>query len=333
MADWGWRAVAAGFDAGRVNLEELLERQRGILTRSDAARYGLDDEKIGRLVRSGRWQRLHLGVFASFSGLPGREAVLWAAVLRAGRGAVISHGTAAELLRLVDEAGPVIHVTVPVGRHPQSIRGVRVHLSRRAAVAVHPAALPPRTRVEETVLDLADAAASVDDACGWAFRAIGRRLTTAGRLHAALDERPRARWRRDMTAVLSDVSAGVHSILEHRYARDVERAHRLPAAVRQARVLVAGRLAYLDNLYEAARLAVELDGQAGHGLEHRWLDAHRDNSHATHGILTLRYSWADVTGQPCTVARQVAQILTLRGTPVRPRPCSPACPVAAERAS
>jgi hypothetical protein len=36
-------------------------------------------------VRSGRWQRLHRGVYVAFSGDPARETVLWAALLRPGR--------------------------------------------------------------------------------------------------------------------------------------------------------------------------------------------------------------------------------------------------------
>jgi hypothetical protein len=44
-----------------------------------------------------RWRRLHPGVYAAFSGQPGRDPVLWAAVLRAGPRAILSHETAAEL--------------------------------------------------------------------------------------------------------------------------------------------------------------------------------------------------------------------------------------------
>lgn len=74
--------------------------------------------------------------------------------------------------------------------------------------ARHPALLPPRTRVEETVLDLVDAALTLDDALGWIARACGRRLTTAGRLREAASERPRLRWRREVAAGLSDVREG-----------------------------------------------------------------------------------------------------------------------------
>ena len=67
-------------------------------------------------VRSGRWQRLQRGVYAAFSGDPARETVLWAALLRAGPGAVLSHQTAAERHGLIDEPSSVITITVPASR-------------------------------------------------------------------------------------------------------------------------------------------------------------------------------------------------------------------------
>jgi hypothetical protein len=310
---------------------ELLARQRGVVTRGQAVRHGLADDVIGNRIRSGRWTAMHWGVYATFSGEPGRDAVLWAAVLRGGPGAVLSHQTAAELMGLADEPSEVIHLTVPGGRHPQAIGGVRIHRSGRARAAAHPVQLPPRTRIEDTAIDLTQAAACLDDACGWLCRAAGRRLTTAGRLRAGLDSRPKVRWRADLRIVLAEIGSGAHSLLEHRYIRDVERPHGLPPATRQARTDSGGRTRYADNLYEDARLAIELDGQVAHAIEERWADIHRDNVHAAAGILTLRYNWADVTGRPCTVARQVAEVLQQRGSPVTLRPCRPSCTAVSRR--
>ena len=53
---------------------------------------------------SGRWRRLHSGVYAAFTGPPDRAPVLWAAVLGAGPRAVLSHQTAAELHGLLSAA-------------------------------------------------------------------------------------------------------------------------------------------------------------------------------------------------------------------------------------
>jgi len=278
-----------------------------------------------RRLRAGRWCVVHRGVYATFSGDLSREAVLWAAVLRAGPGAALSHQTAAELLELTADRSEVIHLTVPVGRHPERIGGAVVHRSGTIETATHRAQLPPRTCVEETTIDLTQSAASFDDAYDWLCRAVSTRLTTTARLQASLDARPKVRWRTGLTVALAEVGDGVHSILEGRYVRDVERPHGLPTAVRQARTAPIPRSRYVDNLYEAARLVVELDGRVAHGIEQRRTDMRRDNDHAATGMATLRYSWADVTERPCAVAGQVAEVMARRGAPVTLRPCRPTC--------
>jgi hypothetical protein len=67
-------------------------------------------------------------------------AVLWAAVLRAGDGAMLSYQTAAELSGLIDQASSVIHVTVPRTRRVTKISGIAVHIAARAQQARHPRA-------------------------------------------------------------------------------------------------------------------------------------------------------------------------------------------------
>ena len=54
-------------------------------------------------ISSGTWQRLYPAVYATFTGKLSREGRLWAAVLTAGPGAVLSHETAAEIHRLTDK--------------------------------------------------------------------------------------------------------------------------------------------------------------------------------------------------------------------------------------
>ena len=148
-------------------------------------------------VTSGRWQRLQRGVYAAYSGEPARETMLWAALLRAGPGAVLSHQTAAERHGLIDGPSSLITITVPASRHPARVKipGVSIHRSDAILRTRHPAMLPPCTRVEDTVLDLIQIALTFDDAYGWICRAIGRRLTTADRISQAMDARKKVRWR------------------------------------------------------------------------------------------------------------------------------------------
>src|ERR1022692_4327194 len=133
------------------HLREIAQFQQGILTRRQAQQSGLTKDLIRSRVRQDRWQRMHAGVYAVFSGEPGRAAVLWAAVLRAGPGAMLSYHTAAELAALTDTPSTPIHVTIPDSRRIASIPGLVIHLSGRANQLRHPAKAPARTRVEETV--------------------------------------------------------------------------------------------------------------------------------------------------------------------------------------
>jgi hypothetical protein len=276
------------------------------------------------LVRGGRWQRLGVGVYAAFTGKPPRPALLWAAVLRAGPGSLLSHESAAELDGLLQPAR-LIHVTVPSARHRQPIAGVVIHRSSRSVGYKQQRGLPPRTNTEETVLDLAASAASFDDVIALIARACQLRLTTPFLLDDALRQRAKARWRAEIGRALQDGFDGVHSPLEYRYHRDVERAHGLPEPDRQAQATQHGARIFRDVHYRAYRLVVELDGKASHPDEQRWQDTRRDNAAAADGIVTLRYGWADVTERRCETARQIAMVLAGRGWRGTLKQCGPGC--------
>jgi hypothetical protein len=241
---------------------------------------------------------------------------------------MLSYQTAAEVAGLTDKRSWLVHVTVPGERRIARPAGVVVHYSSRAAQALHPARLPPQTRIEETILDLACAAQRLDDVCGFVTAGIGRRLTTEARLRQAMARRGKMRWRLELEELLSSEGDGVHSPLEWRYRRDVERPHGLPQGTAQARTRAAGRIAYRDKLYAKFGIALELDGRVAHPGDRRWDDIHRDNAAAADRIITLRYGWADVATRPCEVAAEIAQVLMSRGF-TGARACSPQCPVGA----
>ena len=285
-------------------LDGLIRRQEGILTRAQALASGMTDEMIEANLVAGRWGRLFPGVYASFSGPPPRPAQLWAAVLRAGRDAVLSHETAAELAGLMDRPSAKIHVTVPSTRTIYRIPGVLVHRSVRGGLSRHPSRTPPQTRVEETVIDLTQTARCVDDAMGWLARAVGARVTTTDRLRAAMLQRSRLRWRALLRSALEDVGTGCHSLLEIKYFRHVERAHGLPVADRQAVRQRSGRREFDDVRYRAYRTWVELDGVAAHPQSERFRDMRRDNAFVEEGGAPLRYGVGDVEEFPCHVARR-----------------------------
>lgn len=307
--------------------EEICRHQRGVVTRQQAVACGLTPEQIRARLRSGRWRRLFPGVYATFSGTPPRSAQLWAALLTAGDGAVLSHETAAELCGLLDAPRPAIHVTIPAARRVRRIPGMVVHISKHLDAARHPGKAPPQTRVEQTVLDLTQTARTLDQALSHLTRAVARRLTTVQRLRTALTARRKARWRAEINATLSDVEEGCHSPLELRYMHDVERAHGLPAGLRQGRRARRGGRWYDDVRYPSYDTLVEVDGRAAHPEDQRWRDLHRDNAGVAEGLSVLRYGAADVTTRACAVAAQVAGVLRRNGWTGQATPCGSDCPV------
>lgn len=296
-----------------------------MVSRDQAIAAGLSRHVIAGRIESGQWQRLQRGVFAAFSGPVPRESQLWSVTLRAGTRAVLSHHTAAELWRLSDAPQETVHVTVPRGIGLLEIPGVVVHYSSRVARARHPVRLPPQTRLEETVLDLADLARTAEEAVAWPIRACERRLTTPDRILAALKDRGRARWRYDVADAIPDIRAGAHSPLELRYARDVERRHGLPRGDRQRRVIRGVTRQYIDVLYADYDVIIELDGVLAHSADGKSRDARRDNANTLAGYHTLRYGWVPVAYHACATALEVFRLLHRNGLRVPFRPCGTTC--------
>lgn len=191
-----------------------------------------------RLLPEQRWSRLSPGVFCTGSGMTW-PAAAWAAVLVGGDRARLGGRAAGFLAGRVDEppddtvvrvaaAGstPVRQTLLPcrwtVRRDRQGLRG--------SSVLGH----PPRIRTGDVVLDLI-AEATETEAIDLMTAAVGRRLVSPAQLARALDRRCAVPNRKPLAAVLNDVTAGAHSPLELRHLRDVERAHGLPAGIRQVR--------------------------------------------------------------------------------------------------
>jgi very-short-patch-repair endonuclease len=311
-------------------LDETIRNQCGAITRGQALAAGMSVGAIRSRLDGGRWQALFRSTYATFSGPVPRDCLLWAAVLYAGDGAVVSHESAAELVGLADQPSELLHVTVATERKVRRAAGIVVHRSNRAIIARHPLRTPPQTRIEETVVDLTQVSATLEEAIGWAARACGRRLTRPDRIREGLTARKKVRWREELLATLTDVASGAQSSLELRYLRDVERAHRLPRGSRQHAVRRPGGQWYDDVRYARFGVTVELDGRAAHPDEARWRDMRRDNAAAVDGRRVLRYGWTDVAGQPCAVAAQVATVLRASGWTGMARRCGPHCSMITE---
>jgi hypothetical protein len=218
------------------------------------------------------------------------------------------------------------------GDHPgqqacPAAAGLRIHLSSFDYPRWRPQrGIPPHTFYADTIVDLAAAADNLDDVVGWVSRGIARRLVSETELKAAVAARRRLRWREEIGEVIERVAGGSHFPLEFRYDRDVERAHGLPAAAKQAKfVKPDGTRGFRDRCYREYGLIVELDGGRYHPAEQRDQQRVRDNEAVVTTGATLRYGWADIDRTPCDTAAQVYRALRSRGYPGTIQLCSASC--------
>ena len=324
---------AAGFIIGGMDrgisptIRATIKAQAGIVSRRQLLRDGTNRMTIVSKVKSGQWRQVHPGVYLTFTGELTRQAELWAAVLYAGRGAMLSHETAAEILGITDRRAASVDVAVPAPRRVRAPHGVTIHTSSVVYHRWRPfPGYPPHTFFDETVIDLVDAAEHLDDAIGWVTRALGKRVTQAPFLMAAMSARKRLRWRGEISEFLEASAGATESVLEYRFDRDVVEAHGLPAPEKQVTFSKGnGRKGRRDRAYVKHQLFVELDGKLYHAEDHRSDDQHRDNDAAATGNATLRYGWHDVTLGACESAAQLYAALRQRGYRGAIRSCSPGC--------
>ena len=304
----------------------LARNQAGLVSRRQALGAGLTRGMIDAKIKFGWWELVHEGVYKTFTGQLTRDGLLWAAVLHAGRGAYLSHGTAAEINRLTDDAPPAIDVTIPGNRRVIAPKGIIIHRSTHKAMTWRPPGIPPYSIAEQTVIDLVQAAADKDEIVAVVTSGFNRNLLTENHLRAVARTREKLRWRHDLDEIISMAAGGTHSPLEYRHDTDVQRAHGLPEPVKQAKFLKPdGTSGYRDRYYpQYGRLVIELDGKRFHPDDQRGLDRERDNQAAVTGS-TLRYGWNDVTRKACETARQEADALAHRGWAGELKPCSPHC--------
>ena len=205
------------------------------MSRAQALASGLSVRQVVWRVSSGRWVRLYPGVFLTQPGRDDRRSANSAAVLACGSGAVLSHWSVAHGLGLTRAVPKLVHVSVPLTRRVVEPPGVVVHRTVGAVDASQAWQWPPRTSVEQTVIDVAGLGAA-DDAVAIAALACQRGVTWHEALGAELDRRGRHPWREVLSEALDDIGGGSHSALEVRFVRDVVRAqafrHREPSARR-----------------------------------------------------------------------------------------------------
>jgi hypothetical protein len=309
-------------------LTELLELQDGVIARWQAIELGCTPNDIRRKLRGREWASVFPGVYVNHTGPLTWQQRAWAAVQLAWP-AALCHSTAIRAAdgpgrRGFDEAAP-LHVAVDRDRKfvadPAQIVAHRVAGLKGK---VNWNLRPPRVRIEHAVLDVAAEAEDDFAAIETLSNAVQSRRTTAPRIRAVLDERPRIPRRAFLASVLGDIADGTCSVLEHGYLTKVERPHGLPSADRQLSGSARGPV-YRDVTYVAQALVVELDGRLFHdNAAARDKDLDRDLDAAIDGLSTVRVGWGQVYRRPCRTAERIGRLLQQSGWAGVPTRC-PSC--------
>lgn len=286
----------------------ILAANDDVATRLELSAAGVPHRWLRHQLADDKLVELFPGVIATPQATSFGHRLL-AALAFGGRDAR-SHATAAEMFDLVPH-DDTIHLVVPHGTKRPPARGLVVRQKRhrdRAWVAGLPV-VPPA----QTTADLLDTA-SVDDVRFVAAEAVRRGQACAADLQGSRSSPSHATAWRD---VVEEIAAGAISGGEARYWRAV-RDSGLPLPILNAAVTAAGRRHYVDALWKAYALGVEIDGYRYHSSRAAFdADRVRQNAILLANVVLLRFSVERVLTDPEGCVDVTRRALQVRASELR----------------
>lgn len=283
----------------------LVRRQHGVIARWQLVELGFSRRAIEHRLATARLHPVRLGVYAVGRPALTREGEWMAAVLACGRGAVLSHESAAALWGVqTDHPGQVIEVSVPEDRRPRQ-QGVRVH--RRASLQASGVAIRksiPLTSLTCTLIDLAP-------------------RFPPDRLEAAINEADKldlidpATLRERLSEVKTRPGlANLRQVLDARTftLTDTELERRFLPIARETGLPPPRTQQWVngfrvDFYWPDLGLVVETDGLRYHRTSAQQArDRLRDQAHTAAGLTPLRFTRAQVRFNPAYVRRILAEV-------------------------
>src|SRR5260221_9314657 len=135
-----------------LRIAAVAAQQYGVFSASQAAGLGFSRDAMHHRVRTGRWGRMHRGVYRLAGSPPSWEQSLMAAWLAGGIGAAVSHATAGRLHTYPLKSG---QIELSIGAHARrQRRGIKFHRASEltfadlAAVGPFTATSPTRTLID-----------------------------------------------------------------------------------------------------------------------------------------------------------------------------------------
>ena len=304
----------AGRDA-RIAL--MANRQGGAFSFAQAIACEFPRSTIGRRIHTGAWERVHPGVYVVGGGQPTRDRELWAAVLAAGRGAVVTHESAALLHGAERLPLRPITLTNPHGSHHR-LSSVVVHQiddlidAHRTTRLRLPVSTPARSVVELGATQSVEVVGRVADDL------VRLKKTTyigIGGVLAAVT-RPGKPGIQVVAAILDERGDGFvppASELERAMFAAIE-AGGLPSPECQIPLPGRGPIAGIaDAGYRRAQVILEADGRRWHDrVEAARRDRERDAQVVRAGWVPLRFLYEHIVGDPAGMCDVVRETLDTR---------------------
>lgn len=276
-----------------------MERQHGTIARRQLLELRLSPRQIERRIASGRLHPVWRGVYAVGRPLLDRRGRWMAAVLACGRGAALSHGSAAALWGFGAEQGGVIDVSVPSGRRGRQA-GIRVH--RRTETLLEevcdrdgiPVTAPVRTLID---LALCVRPMQLERAVNEADKLDRVRADV---LYASLEDRRGQPGVAPLRRLLDPLSFRLSDSELEQLMRPLARSAGLPTPDTKARV----NGYEVDFVWPELGIVLEADGLRYHrtaSQQKRGLE--RDQTHLAAGMWPLRFSHWQIKHEPAYVRR------------------------------
>jgi hypothetical protein len=299
-------------DSYSESLPALITRQLGLISREQAAMFGLTRQSISRRVESGEWARVLPRVYRHTAASVSSRQTALAATLWAGAEALVSHGAAAALWEFDGVRAPKVELWVPQSRNVRSSqvsvhRGTRLDRADRATLEGIPI-----TTVTRTLIDLSG---RLEDHRLLAITEdlIRRDLTTPDRLRARLralraSGRPGGGRLEDLLDQRGD-GRPLESALEA-LAWPIIVASGVPLPSRQHWVTATRGRYRLDFAWPGLKVGLECEGWADHGGRAAWgKDRARLAELVAAGWRILPLTWDVCSREPARVVEWIQMTL------------------------
>jgi hypothetical protein len=298
---------------GRDPLAKLLDKQFGVLSRSQATTLGIGMSSIAyRIQPGGAWQRIFPGVYLTEASTPTVDQLDMAALLYAGRASLLTGRAALRRYGFLPGATGIVDVLVPAASQRADRSYVRVHRTRRMPSQYYCQGAIRFTAIPRAVTDAALAANNVRDMRAIVCLGVDR----GSSLEDLAAELGQSRLRNSvrLRAVMADVARGIRSGPEGDLMDLIDRSS-LPAPVYNPRLYVGDVfLASPDAWWEAFGVAVEVDSREYHFDEADWEHTMQRHARMTAaGISVLHFTPRRVRFEPQLVISTIRQTLQTGG--------------------